>query len=196
MELLEQSGAEPEALVDALVDGGYAMLRCGDDDVVDVLLRAATIARETGDRVRLARAVTVLCDMGPTSGAGAPDPVLVQLVDDALDGAGDPDTTARLAASASSLFSLSDWTRCRVLYERAVSCGTVSRAMADVLPFPASLALGGPDDLGRPAPRLPTRSTSSPTTTTTRSPGRRRSTSGSACRSNSVTRPSARRSSG
>ena len=55
--------------------------------------RAGRWATPTGSR----GAMTVLCDVGPTSEAGVPDPALVALVDLALDGASDPDvgSTAR-----------------------------------------------------------------------------------------------------
>ena len=150
--LLEQMGEHGSAeLVDALVALGGAMLRCGDPEMVDVLMHAAAIARDSGDGERLARAVTVLCDMSLTSEAGAPAAPVAALLDLALDQPVCPDTMAELAASASYLYSMSgDWERCRSLYSRAISCGASSRAMARVLPV-AAVALGGPDDLGRRA---------------------------------------------
>jgi len=152
VELLELAGeTDTPALVDALVERGESMLRCGDPGMVAVAMRAALLARGHDDADRFARAMTVLCDMGLTSEAGAPDPEIVELLDAALAGARDPDLIAPLAAAGSYLFSLSgDWSRCRTLYDRAISCGASERAMAAVLPF-ASLALGGPDDLGRRA---------------------------------------------
>ncbi len=152
VELLDRmSEPDPPALVDALVACGFAMLRCGDPEMVDVLTRAAVIERDNDDSERLARAMTVLCGLSPTSEAGAPTTALVELLDFALERAQNPDTLARLAASASYLYSMSgDWERCRSLYDRAVSTGASSRAMAEVLPL-ASAALGGPDDLGHRA---------------------------------------------
>ena len=125
------------------------MVRSGDPGMVDPLMRAARIARGAEDGERLARAMTVLCEVGPVSEAGAPRAELVALLDLALAGADEPDTVARISASASYHYSLTgDWERCRSLYERAISAGGGSRAMAEVLPF-AAVVLGGPDDLGR-----------------------------------------------
>jgi DNA-binding SARP family transcriptional activator len=150
VELLERIGeTDTPALVDALVDRGAAMLRSGDPAVVDVLMRAALTSRDLGDHERLARSMILLCDVGPASEVGVPTPELSALLDLALERVEDPDTSARLLASASYHHSMSgDWAYCRSLYDRAVAVDAGSRTMAEILPF-AAVVLGGPDDLGR-----------------------------------------------
>ncbi len=150
VELLELAReTEIAPMVDALTDQGAAMLRSGDPEVVGVLMRAAQMARDSGDLDRLARVMTDLCDVGPASQVGAPAPEIAELLELALAGAQERDTVARLSASASYHYSMSgDWERCRSLYDHAIEMGSGSRVMAEVLPF-AAVVLGGPDDLGR-----------------------------------------------